>query len=126
MSGNVFEWVSSIYKRYPYDANDGREDPNDTTSPRVYRGGNQSYLDYARRRDDPLPPRTRPSATGFSVSAVRAMLKDSLMMNRWIGGLWILLLLGATFAATQAQPAPEESWMIPLRRRHVARDGCSR
>lgn len=47
MAGNVFEWVSSIYARYPYDASDGREDQNDTTSPRVYRGGNQSYLDYA-------------------------------------------------------------------------------
>ncbi len=47
MSGNVFEWVSSIYKDYPYDANDGREDASDTTSPRVYRGGIRSYLDYA-------------------------------------------------------------------------------
>ncbi len=43
----MFEWVSSIYKRYPYDPNDGREDMNDTTSPRVYRGGNQSYFDFA-------------------------------------------------------------------------------
>jgi iron(II)-dependent oxidoreductase len=47
MAGNVFEWVSSLYARYPYDASDGREDPTDTTSPRVYRGSNQSYLDYA-------------------------------------------------------------------------------
>ncbi|MCC6802940.1 MAG: formylglycine-generating enzyme family protein [Anaerolineae bacterium] len=47
MAGNVFEWVSSIYARYPYDANDGREDVNDTTSLRVYRGGIYSYLDYA-------------------------------------------------------------------------------
>src|SRR5664279_3554519 len=36
------------------------------------------------------------------------------MMKRWLIGLWILLVLGATFAATQAHPAPEESWMIPL------------
>ncbi len=47
MAGNVFEWVSSIYKPYPYNASDGRENPNDTTSPRVYRGGNRSYLDFA-------------------------------------------------------------------------------
>ena len=46
MSGNVFEWVSSIYARYPYDATDGRESPDDTISPRVYRGGIQSYIDY--------------------------------------------------------------------------------
>lgn len=46
MSGNVYEWVSSIYARYPYDASDGREATDDTTSPRVYRGGIQSYIDF--------------------------------------------------------------------------------
>jgi formylglycine-generating enzyme required for sulfatase activity len=47
MAGNVFEWVSSLYAPYPYKGNDGREDLNDTTSPRVYRGGRYSYLDFA-------------------------------------------------------------------------------
>ncbi len=36
------------------------------------------------------------------------------MINRWIAGLWIMLLLGATFAATQAQPTSQESWLYPL------------
>lgn len=38
MSGNVWEWVHSMFKSYPYQANDGREDekPSDT---RVLRGG---------------------------------------------------------------------------------------
>jgi formylglycine-generating enzyme required for sulfatase activity len=38
MAGNVSEWCSSVYKKYPYRADDGREDPN-APSPRVYRGG---------------------------------------------------------------------------------------
>lgn len=43
LSGNVWEWVSSIYDRdrfpYPYKGDDGREDNNDTNSLRVLRGG---------------------------------------------------------------------------------------
>lgn len=46
LSGNVFEWVSTIYQPYPYDDADGRENPDDTTSPRVYRSGWGSYIDF--------------------------------------------------------------------------------
>jgi formylglycine-generating enzyme required for sulfatase activity len=39
MSGNVWEWVSSIYRDYPYREDDGREDNANRTDLRVLRGG---------------------------------------------------------------------------------------
>jgi iron(II)-dependent oxidoreductase len=56
MSGNAWEWVSSIYQRYPYDSSDGRESSQDTNSARVLRGGswnlvNAVYLRAAYRYD---------------------------------------------------------------------------
>ena len=49
MAGNVWEWTNSIYKPYPYKANDGREDPNDAGSRRVSRGGGWCYVLFVSR-----------------------------------------------------------------------------
>ncbi len=50
LSGNVWEWVSSIYQPYPYKMDDGRELNNDSTDVRRgLRGGSWGYCDTCMR-----------------------------------------------------------------------------
>ena len=70
MAGNVLEWTSSLLFDYPYDAEDGREDPNSRDA-RVVRGG--GFFDNARdvrsANRNYGNPETRLSYIGFRVVA---------------------------------------------------------
>jgi formylglycine-generating enzyme required for sulfatase activity len=70
MAGNVWEWVSSAYRPYPYGADDGREDPA-APEQRALRGGSfasptASHLRCARRSAS--WPGRRSAHIGFRVA----------------------------------------------------------
>ena len=70
MAGNVWEWTRSLYKEYPYRADDGRENP-DAWGDRVVRGGSwdhdQNYARCACR--DGYVPDDWLNCVGFRVAA---------------------------------------------------------
>jgi formylglycine-generating enzyme required for sulfatase activity len=70
MAGNVWEWTSTIYDQdrfpFPYTADDGREDQNDTTSQRVMRGSSwYDGTDYYARASN--RGRLGPSIQDFNI-----------------------------------------------------------
>lgn len=71
MAGNVWQWTNSVYKPYPYDASDGREDETSRDS-RVVRGGSYPNPPQYLRVTDRLwyLPADRYEAVGFRVAAL--------------------------------------------------------
>jgi len=63
MSGNVWEWVSSLYGAYPYDEND--ENISDNSNVRVLRGGSWDYVFTALLRA-PIRSRYYPVDVGLN------------------------------------------------------------
>ena len=72
ISVNLWEWTSSLYRPYPYRADDGRENSKDGDGRRVVRGGSWFLLRGLARcafRDGTLPG-SRDFNLGFRVLCV--------------------------------------------------------
>jgi formylglycine-generating enzyme required for sulfatase activity len=78
LAGNVWEWCSSIYKPYPYNAEDGREniDKIDNNEWRVLRGGSWRVTPNCARAADRVRyyPGNRYYSDGFRGAASRQNL----------------------------------------------------
>ena len=69
LAGNAAEWTSSLFVPYPYDADDGRENPA-SSEPRVLRGGSwasppEELLTYHRLSLDPSMSSLNGNDVGF-------------------------------------------------------------
>ena len=69
MTGNTWDWTSSLYTPYPYDAADGREAPSPPGARRVGRGGswNDAQVHARASYRSYLAPDVRNSNLGLRV-----------------------------------------------------------
>jgi len=73
MTGNTWDWTSSLFTDYPYDATDGREEVNAISAPRVVRGGSwlSDHLDARASYRHDYAPDLRSNRVGLRL--VRAV-----------------------------------------------------
>jgi formylglycine-generating enzyme required for sulfatase activity len=113
LSGNVWEWTTSLERPYPYQADDGREDP-DAEGHRIARGGSFYYTQYQLRciaRSGFAPTTANPH---FGIRVVISP-QDVTWVNPVDGGVYVYVpggaftmgASGAAAVAGQERPAHE-------------------
>lgn len=116
LSGNVWEWVSSLDANYPYDATDGREDPA-APGKRVVRGGSFYYTQYQIRcaARTGFTPDTTSQHTGFRVVIDQPVTKWRHALDQ---ALYVYIPAGeftmGSTAATSASPREEPQHTVTV------------
>jgi formylglycine-generating enzyme required for sulfatase activity len=80
MAGNTWEWTSTIYRDYPYNANDGRENLDDRASRRTLRGGTWNFLRFETRTSARAPNLENfPSSDWYGFRCVRDFARTDIV-----------------------------------------------
>ena len=74
MHGNVWEWTRSVYQPYPYQENDGRNDPQAGKGKRVVRGGSWYDRPYRATSSFRLPYRDYQKVYNVSIEGTNTEL----------------------------------------------------
>ncbi|MEZ4614519.1 MAG: SUMF1/EgtB/PvdO family nonheme iron enzyme [Caldilineaceae bacterium] len=95
LSGNLWEWTSSVEADYPYDATDGREDTATSAGNRAVRGGSFYYTNYQIRcaARTGFPPDTANEHIGFRI----VLTAPTIVVRNPVDGAIYLYIPGGTF-----------------------------